>query len=38
MFENKLLGKILGAKIDEIAGEWIKFHNTELHAFILCLT
>ena len=32
MFENKLLRKIFGAKRDEIAGEWRKIHNAELHA------
>ena len=32
MFENKVLRKILGAKKDEIIGEWRKLHNAELHA------
>ena len=32
MFENKVLGKIFGAKKDEITGEWRKLHNAELHA------
>ncbi|KAJ4439479.1 hypothetical protein ANN_07603 [Periplaneta americana] len=32
MFENKVLRKILGAKRDEVTGEWRKLHNTELHA------
>ena len=30
--ENKLLGKISGAKRDKITAEWRKFHNFELHA------
>ena len=32
VFENKVLRKIFGAKIDEITGEWRKLHNAELHA------
>ena len=32
MFENKVLGKIFGAKRDEITGEWRKLHNSELRA------
>ena len=32
VFENKVLRKIFGAEKDEIAGEWRKFHNAELHA------
>ncbi|KAJ4432833.1 hypothetical protein ANN_21472 [Periplaneta americana] len=31
VFENKVLRKILGAKRDEVTGEWRKLHNTELH-------
>ena len=31
-FENKVLRKILGAKRDEITGEWRKLHNAQLHA------
>ncbi|KAJ4435318.1 hypothetical protein ANN_17928 [Periplaneta americana] len=31
VFENKVLGKIFGAKRDEVTGEWRKLHNTELH-------
>ncbi|KAJ4444356.1 hypothetical protein ANN_06148 [Periplaneta americana] len=31
LFENKVLRKIFGAKRDEVAGEWRKLHNTELH-------
>ncbi|KAJ4432327.1 hypothetical protein ANN_20946 [Periplaneta americana] len=30
--ENKILRKIFGAKRDDVAGEWRKLHNTELHA------
>ncbi|KAJ4435325.1 hypothetical protein ANN_17935 [Periplaneta americana] len=32
VFEDKVLRKILGAKRDEVTGEWRKLHNTELHA------
>ena len=32
MFENEVLGKIFGARKDEITGEWGKLHNAELHA------
>ncbi|KAJ4439340.1 hypothetical protein ANN_07462 [Periplaneta americana] len=32
VFENKVLRKIFGAKLDEVTGEWRKLHNTELHA------
>ena len=32
MFENKIFRKIFGVRGDEIAGEWRKLHNAELHA------
>ncbi|KAJ4436171.1 hypothetical protein ANN_18801 [Periplaneta americana] len=32
VFKNKVLRKILGAKREEVTGEWRKLHNTELHA------
>ena len=32
LFENKILGKIFGAKRDESTGELRKLHNAELHA------
>ncbi|KAJ4438039.1 hypothetical protein ANN_13978, partial [Periplaneta americana] len=32
VFENKVLRKIFGAKMDDVTGEWRKLHNTELHA------
>ena len=32
IFENKVLGKIFGAKRDEITGEWRKLYSAELHA------
>ncbi|KAJ4442302.1 hypothetical protein ANN_12170 [Periplaneta americana] len=32
IFENKLLRKVIGAKRDEVTGEWRKLHNAELHA------
>ncbi|KAJ4450946.1 hypothetical protein ANN_02381 [Periplaneta americana] len=30
--QNKVLGKIFGAKTDEVTGEWRKLHNAKLHA------
>ena len=32
VFQNKVLGKIFGAKKDEITGEWRTLHNAELQA------
>ena len=32
VFENKVRRKIIGAKKDEITGEWRELHNAELHA------
>jgi hypothetical protein len=31
VFENRVLRRILGPKRDEVAGEWRKLHNEELH-------
>ena len=31
VFENRVLGVILGAKGDEVTGEWRKLHNEELN-------
>jgi hypothetical protein len=31
VFENRVLEKIFGPKRDEVAGEWRKLHNEELH-------
>jgi hypothetical protein len=31
VFENRILRRIFGPKVDEIAGEWRKLHNEELH-------
>jgi hypothetical protein len=31
VFENRYLRKILGAKRDEVTGEWRKLHNEELY-------
>ena len=31
MFENSVLRRIFGPKRDEVAGEWRKLHNEELH-------
>ena len=38
VFENEVLRKILGAKGDNVIGEWKKLHNADLHACILRLT
>ncbi|KAJ4449894.1 hypothetical protein ANN_01300 [Periplaneta americana] len=32
VFENEVLRKKIGAKKDEVAGEWRKIHNAELQA------
>jgi len=31
VFENRVLGRILGPKRDEVTGEWRKLHNEELN-------
>jgi hypothetical protein len=31
MFENRVLRRVFGPKIDEVAGEWRKLHNEELN-------
>jgi hypothetical protein len=31
VFENRVLRRIFGPKRDEVAGEWRKLHNKELH-------
>jgi hypothetical protein len=31
VFENRLLRRIFGPKIDEVTGDWRKLHNEELH-------
>ena len=33
VFENRVLGKIVGPKRDEVTGEWKKLHNEGLHVF-----
>jgi hypothetical protein len=30
VFENRVLRRIFGPKMDEVTGEWRKFHNEEL--------
>jgi hypothetical protein len=30
MFENRVLRRIFGPKVDEVTGEWRKLHNVEL--------
>ena len=31
MFENRVLRRIFGPKLDEVTGEWRKLHNEELN-------
>jgi len=31
MFENRVLGRIVGPKRGEVTGEWRKLHNEELN-------
>jgi hypothetical protein len=31
MFQNMVLRKIFGSKREEVAGDWRKLHNEELH-------
>jgi hypothetical protein len=31
VFENRVLGRIIGPKRDEVTGGWIKLHNEELY-------
>jgi hypothetical protein len=31
VFENMVLRRIFGPKMDEVTGEWRKLHNEELH-------
>jgi hypothetical protein len=31
VFENRVLRRIFGQKMNEIAGEWIQLDNEELH-------
>ena len=31
MFENRVLRRIFGPRIDEVTGEWRKLHNDELN-------
>ena len=31
MFENRVLRRIFGPKMDEVTGEWIQLHNEELN-------
>jgi hypothetical protein len=32
VFENRVLTKIFGSKMDEVTGEWRRLHNKELYA------
>jgi hypothetical protein len=31
VFENRVLRRIFGPKRDEVAGDWRRLHNEELH-------
>jgi hypothetical protein len=31
LFENRVLRRIFGPKMDEVTGEWRKLHNEEVH-------
>jgi hypothetical protein len=31
MFENRMLKKIFGPKLDELTGDWRRLRNVELH-------
>jgi hypothetical protein len=31
VFENRVLRRILGPKREEVAGDWRRLHNEELH-------
>jgi hypothetical protein len=31
VFENRVLKRIFGPRRDEVAGDWRKLHNEELH-------
>jgi hypothetical protein len=31
MFENRVLRRIFGLKREEVAGDWRRLHNEELH-------
>ena len=31
MFENRVLRRIIGPKMDEVTGQWRKLHNGEFH-------
>jgi hypothetical protein len=33
VFENRVLRRIFGPKMDEVTGEWRKLHNEEFHNF-----
>ena len=39
LFENRVLKRVFGSKMDEVTGEWRKLHNEELrdlYSPILC--
>jgi hypothetical protein len=35
VFENRMLRRIFGSKMEEVTGEWRKLHSGELHKFYL---
>jgi hypothetical protein len=35
VFENRVLGRIVGPKRGEVTGEWRRLHNEELYHFLL---
>jgi hypothetical protein len=37
VFENRVLRRIVGPKREEVAGDWRRLHNEELHNFCASL-
>ena len=35
VFENRVLRKISGSKVDEVIGEWRRLHNEELYVVLI---
>jgi hypothetical protein len=33
VFDNRVLRRIFGPKMDDVTGDWTKLHNEELHNF-----
>jgi hypothetical protein len=36
VFENRMMRRLFGPKMDELTGEWRKFHSGELHNLYSC--